>query len=128
MLGKTSKISCIILVQELITDILIKNFESQVYPNKELIILTRIPWNVENHLIKHVPDNTDDLWAKDLAIELTTGDLICWWDKEHHPFYLSHRVRKPHDEEFFLKQRFYESQNMLYCKSKLENQEYYCEI
>ena len=107
---------------------MIKSFESQVYPNKELVILTRIKSDVEGYLNKQIPENTCDLWAKDLAIELTSGDLICWWEKEHHPFYLSYRVKKSFDEDFFSKQKFYESQNMLYCKSKLENEEYYYQL
>jgi hypothetical protein len=125
MFNKIEKISCIIIVEELTTDILIKSFESQVYPNKELVVLTRIKCDINGHLNKQIPNNLQDLWAKDLAIELTSGDLICWWEKEHHPFYLSYRVKKSFDENFFPKQKFYESQNMLYCQSQLENEEYY---
>lgn len=121
------KISCIICGTT--NEALIASFENQCYPNKELVVLTRdicvFPVRDENHiLIKRLPDNTPDDWAKDLAIELATGEWICWWN-ECDPFYLSRRMREKEDDSFFPKQRFYEHQNMLYCGRSLDNEEYY---
>jgi len=116
------RISCLLLISD---HAFVQNFWEQIYPNKELVIVTRDGFSVEGAICKKA-GNIDDNWLKDLAIELSTGDMICWWEKLHHPFYLSKRIAENiQDESFFSKDKFYKEQNMLYSKSKLENEAYY---
>ncbi len=121
------KVSCLIICDDIPYD-LVENYKQQVYPNKELVVLTRNDFQQESYygmLYKKVPKHIN--WEKDLAIELTTGEKLCWWEM-HEPYYLSKRVKDEiEDEVFFSKVKFYEAQNMLYAGSKLGNGEY-CEI
>lgn len=119
----TPKVSCIIMGDDLN---LIYNYNHQIYRNRELIVITRNDFYTQGAICKKIADHIDDNWAKDLAIELTTGDKICWWEQEHHPYYLSLRVKEDiEDDVYFDKEVFYKAQNMLYSGSKLKNKEYY---
>lgn len=126
MLCEYPKVSCLI-VSELIPKDLVESFRAQVYAHKELIVLNKEQSHYDTPILYKKADLPDD-WMKDLAIELATGDIVCWWN-ENDPHYLSRRVHeRNYDEIFFPKQYFYEAQNMLYCKSEVYNKEYFNEV
>jgi len=118
---KTPKISCLVVVDVLSNYNCIQSFMDQTYPNKELVVLSQVPSVFSQHkddpniLLQIAPRNLTIEWSKDLAVELTTGEIICWWEPQEDPMWLTKRLQKDFDELFFPKLEFYKSGNMLYC-------------
>ncbi len=133
--NKIPKISCVRSTEESPTDGLIKNFVTQTYPNKELVVLSRVPFGGKNDykdhdhiLLVRAPKDLTREWMGDLVLELTTGDIICWWDEKDDPMWLVKRYRLwcggESDGDFFEKLEFYKAANMLYCGGQM-NEEYW---
>ena len=70
------KVSCLI-VSEIIPNDLVEAFRAQAYARKELIVLNK-QQSYHDASILYKKANLPDDWMKDLAIELATGDIICW--------------------------------------------------
>ena len=122
------KISCVVVTDTAPEEVFIDNFMGQIYPEKEMVIVSQVPFEGEwkDVLLVNSPQNLDSNWARDLAIELTTGEIICWWEPQDDPMWLTKRLRKEPDDKFFPKLEFYKSGNMLYCGTDVSlNGEYW---
>lgn len=131
--NKVPKISCVRFSEEAPTEEWVRSFAAQTYPNKELVVLSKDVYEgvkPEATLFINPPQNLPDPWAKDTLLELTTGDIICWWDEQDDPMWLAKRYRLfcggNSDDKFFGKLEFHKAANMLYCGTdEFLNQEYW---
>ena len=124
------RISCFVLSDEAPSQSLIDGFWHQNYPDKELVVLSSEPIELDidnyNVLLIECPQNLTEDEKKDLLIELTTGEVICWWEPQEDSFWLTHRFKQwnndqqDDDELFFSKTKFHKAANMLYSGMETE--------
>jgi len=120
------KISCIVLSDKTPDQSFVDGFLNQNYPNKELVALIEdLSLIDDNFLFVQRPNILSVNEQKDLKIELTTGDLNCWWEAQDDEYWLTrkykHWCEKHEDDDvFFSKVKFHKAGNMLYSGTETE--------
>ena len=108
------KISCVMITSSPNVENSIHCFQNQLYPNKELIVFSELDLSqLRSGNIHYVPCNNDLTLGekRDIAIELSSGQLICQWDgddlygpyrlyRQSKPLIASHRTDASFCSEF----------------------------
>lgn len=109
------KISCLYVSVEPMSDEVFESYQNQLYPDKELILVC--PFKREGVTSIVPPESITLDQMKDLAVELSHGELFCFWEEQDDPYWL---FKECQNLRLVSKSVFYKAGSLLYSGKKSE--------